>query len=102
MMNPLTAGKNILNAKRQYDEFQKRMREMMVSGESKKALVKITINGLKEIVDVRIDDVLMDDKTELQKHIKDAFNDASKRFEKDAAKMMDKDQAMDMLKGLMG
>lgn len=101
-MNPLTAGKNILNAKRQYDEFQKRMREMMVSGESKKGLVKITINGLKEIVDVRIDDVLMDDKTELQKHIKDAFNDASKRFEKDAAKMMDKDQAMDMLKGLMG
>lgn len=102
MMNPITAGKNILQAKKQYDDFQKKMRELLITGESKKALVKVTINGLKEIVDVRIDDVLMDDKTELQKHIKDAFNDASKRFEKDAAKMMDKDAAMDMLKGLMG
>ncbi len=101
MINPLTAGKNILAAKRQYDEFQKKMRELLVTGESKKGLVKITINGLKEIIDVRIDDVLMDDKTELSKHIKDAYNDASKRFEKDAAKMMGKDQAMDMLKGLM-
>lgn len=102
MINPLTAGKNILNAKRQYDEFQKKMRNLSVSGESKRGLVKVTINGLKEITDVKIEDVLMDDKTELQKHIKDAFNDASKRFEKDAAKMMDKDQAMDMLKGIMG
>lgn len=101
MINPLTAGKNILAAKKQYDDFQKKMRELLVTGESKKGLVKVTINGLKEIVDIRIEDVLMDDKVELVKHIKDGYNDASKRFEKDAAKLMDKDQAMDMLKGLM-
>lgn len=102
MINPIKAGSNLLQMKRQYDDFQKKMRELLVTGESKKGLVKVTINGLKEIVDIRIDDVLMDDKTELVKHIKDGYNDASKRFEKDAAKMMDKDQAMDMLKGLMG
>lgn len=102
MINPIKAGQNILNAKRQYDDFQKKMRQILVTGESKKGLIKITINGLKEIVDVRIDDVLMDDKTEVQKHVKDAYNDAGKKFEKEAARMMDKDQAMDILKGLMG
>lgn len=102
MINPIKAGQNILKAKRQYDDFQKKMREILVTGESKKGLIKITINGLKEIVDVRIDDVLMDDKIEVQKHVKDAYNDAGKKFEKEAARMMDKDQAMDILKGLMG
>jgi DNA-binding YbaB/EbfC family protein len=102
MINPIKAGANILQAKRKYDEFQKKMREVTVAGESKKGLVKVTINGLKEVVDVRIDDILMDDKVELQKHIKDATNDAGKRFEKDQAKLMDKDSMMDMLKGIMG
>jgi DNA-binding YbaB/EbfC family protein len=102
MMNPIKAGQNILKAKKQYDDFQKKMREMTVMGESKKSLVKVTINGLKEIVDIRIDDILMEDKTELVRHIKDGYNDASKKFEKEAAKMMNKDQAMEMLKGLMG
>jgi len=102
MMNPIKAGQNLLAAKRQYDDFQKKMREVLVTGESKKGLVKVTINGLKEVVDVRIDENIMDDRTELQKHIKDAVNDAGKKFEKDASKLMDKDAAMDMLKGLMG
>jgi nucleoid-associated protein EbfC len=101
MINPIKAGANILQARKQYNEFQKKMRELSVTGESKKGLVKVTINGLKEITDVKIDNVLMDDKSEIEKHVRDAANDASKRFEKDAAKMMDKDTAMDMLKGLM-
>lgn len=102
MINPINAVQNVLNVKRQYDQFQKAMREILVSGESKKGLVKVTINGLKEVVDVRIDDVLMDDKVELQKHIKEAVNNAGKIMEKKAAKLMDKDKALDMLKSLMG
>lgn len=102
MINPIKAGQNILAAKRQYDDFQKKMREILVSGESKKGLVKVTMNGVKEVVDVRIDEGLMDDRAELQKHIKDAVNDAGKRLEKEASKHVDKDSMMDMLKGITG
>jgi DNA-binding YbaB/EbfC family protein len=102
MINPLTAGKNILEAKRKYDEFQKQMRQVTAVGESKKGLVKITINGLNEVVLVNIDDELIGDKEELQKHIRDSFNDAKKKMEKEAVKGIDKDKAMDMLKGIMG
>lgn len=102
MINPIKAGQNILAAKKQFDDFQNRMRQLSATGESKKGLVKVTVNGLNEAVDVRIDDGMMDDKAELQRHIKDAFNDAKKKMEKEAAKGMDKDKAMEMLKGMMG
>lgn len=102
MINPIQAGKNILEAKRKYDEFQKQMRQVTATGESKKGLVKVTVNGLNEVVLVSIDDVILGDKEELQKHTKDAFNDAKKKMEKEAVKGMDRDKAMDMLKGIMG
>ena len=102
MMNPIKAGQNILNAKKQFDAFQNRMKQLSATGESKKGLVKVTINGLNDVVDVRIDQGMMDDREELQRHIKDAFNDARKKMEKETQKGIDRNEAMDMLKGMMG
>ncbi|BDQ04738.1 MAG: hypothetical protein KatS3mg084_0256 [Candidatus Dojkabacteria bacterium] len=101
MINPIKAGQNLWNLKKQADNLQKKMREVLVSGESKKGLVKVTINGLKEVVDIRIDDVLIGDKAELVKHIKEAFNNAGKEFDKQAYKFVDKDQTLGMLQDLL-
>jgi len=100
MMNPIKVGQNAWSAKKKYDQFTEKMRQILATGESKKGLVKITINGNKEVVDVRIDEGMMDDRAELQKHIKDAINDAGKKLEKEASKNMDKDEVLNMLKGL--
>ncbi len=100
MINPIKAGQNLWNLKKQADDLQKKMREILITGESKKGLVKVTINGLKEVVDIRIDDVLVGDKDELVRHIKEAFNNAGKEFDKQAYKLVDKDQAFGMLKDL--
>lgn len=104
MFNPIKLGKNILDAKKKYEEFRKKMNEIRVVGESKRGLVKITLNGLKEVVDVNISNELInvEYKEELQRHIKDAINDAGKKLEKDALKLMNDSDTMDMLRNMLG
>lgn len=102
MFNPIQVGKNLLNAKKQYDEFRKKLQEVKVVGESRKGLVKVHINGLKEVVDVFVSDELLIDKAELQRHIKEAVNDAGKRLEKDVLKYMNDPDTMNILKTLLG
>lgn len=101
MFNPIKVGQNILQAKRQYDEIQKKLRLVQVIGKSSKDLVKVTINGLREIVDVEVSDEVLSDKVVLQKSIKEAFNDAVKKLEKEVANTLSKDDAMDLFKKLM-
>lgn len=102
MFNPISVGKNLLKAKKQYDEFTNKMRELRITGHSKGNLVTVVIDGLKQVVDINIVDDLLKDKQQLIKHLKDAYNDASKNLEKNASKLIDKDQAMDMIRGIMG
>jgi DNA-binding YbaB/EbfC family protein len=97
-MNPFTAGKDIMKLRSEAKKMQEQMKQVMATGESKKGLVKVTLNGAQELVDININEELFTDKVELKKHIKDAFADAQKKIQKEMAKGMDLDQ----LKGMLG
>jgi nucleoid-associated protein EbfC len=92
------AVKDIYKLQKEAKKMQEEMKLVLVTGESKKGLVKVTLNGVQELVDLNFDDQLMDDKVELKKHIKDAYADAQKKLQKEMARGMD----MDKLKGMLG
>ncbi len=98
MANPLGQAKDIYKLQREAKKMQEEMKKVLVTGESKKGLVKITLNGAQELVDVFYDDAVVGDKSELKKHTKEAYADAQKRLQKEMAKGMD----MDKLKGMLG
>lgn len=97
-MNPFGAAKDIYKLQKEAKKMQEEMRQILVTGESKKSLVKVTLNGVQEMVDINFDEQLLDDKVELKKHIKDAYADAQKKLQKEMSKGMD----MDRLKGMLG
>jgi len=97
-MNPLGAVKDIYKLQREAKKMQEEMKKVLVTGESKRGLVKVTMNGAQELVDLNFSDDIMGDKVELKKHIKDAYADAQKKLQKEMAKGMD----MDKLKGMLG
>ena len=98
MVNPLGAAKDIYKLRQEAKKMQEEMKRVMVTGESKKGLVKVTLNGAQEMVDININDEMLEDKVELKKHIKDAYADAQKSLQKEMMKGMD----MDKLKGMLG
>lgn len=98
MANPFGQVKDLYKLQKEAKRMQEEMKQILVTGESKKSLVKVTLNGAQELVDISMDDELLTDKAELKKHIKDAYADAQKRLQKEMAKGMD----MDKLKGMLG
>jgi DNA-binding YbaB/EbfC family protein len=98
MANPFSAAKDIYKLRSEAKKMQEDMKQILVTGESKKGLVKVTLNGAQEMVDVNMNDEIMDDKLELKKHIKDAYADAQKKLQKEMMKGMD----LDKLKAMLG
>ncbi len=98
MNNPLGAVKDIYKLQKEAKKMQEEMKLVLVTGESKKGLVKVTLNGAQEMIDVSFDDGIMTDKNELKKYLKDAYTDAQKKLQKEMAKGMD----LDKLKGMLG
>lgn len=96
-MNPLKAAGDIYKLQREAKKMQDQMKEILVSGESKKSLVKVTLNGVQELVDIHFDEQILTDKVELKKHIKEAHADAQKKLQKELAKGMDMDKLRNML-----
>ena len=81
------------------EEAQKQAKKMQEESESKEftaksggGLVKATLNGAGEVIDIEIDDSLLEDKESLQILLLSAFNDALKMVEEDkklaASKML--------------
>jgi nucleoid-associated protein EbfC len=97
-MNPLGAAKDLYKLQREAKKMQEEMKKVQVTGESKRGLVRVTMNGAQELVDVHFDDQILDDKVELKKHLKDAYSDCQKKLQKEMAKGMD----MEKLKGMFG
>ncbi len=65
--------------------------------------VKVTVDGNRDIIDVKIEDDAMGDKEKLQSAIKDAFKDATgSKFQMKLAKKMQEMGGADALKGLLG
>jgi DNA-binding YbaB/EbfC family protein len=104
MVNPLSAGKKILDAKSKLKKMQDDMRNIQASGESDKGRVKVTLNGVNEMVKIEIIDELLasDKKDMLTKAIISASNDAKKKLDKELEKNMrnnmDMSQIMEMFK----
>lgn len=99
-MNAFGNMKDIYKMQKEAKAMQKKLREQIVSGESKDKLVTIVMNGAKEFEDIKIDDQLLDptQMERLKKSMKQAFKDLDKKLQKEMAKNVD----MDSLKGMFG
>ena len=70
------------NIQKTLRDTQKEMKAMRIEGEAGAGLVKVTLNGQHEVLDVQIDDqALSEDKTVLQTLIASAFNAANHKLE---------------------
>jgi DNA-binding YbaB/EbfC family protein len=77
---------------------QNRLKKIEIFGESKDHLVKVHINGLQEVINITIDDVLLNPAKakDLKKDIIEAFKDAQQKLQKEATKGMDMEQMKKM------
>lgn len=100
MVNPISAGKNLMEMRKEAKKLKDQMEKVIVEGESKKGWVKLTVNGSQEIVHIAIEDALMDvdKKKDLVQAIKEAYENANKKLQKEMMKDMD----MDKIKGMLG
>ena len=100
MANPFSQAKDLYKLQSEAKKLQKEMESKIFKGESKKSLVKVSVNGTGEIVDLEVDDILFDKdrKSDFIDHIKEAYKDAQKKIAKDMSKDMD----LSKLKNMMG
>jgi DNA-binding YbaB/EbfC family protein len=100
MANPFSQAKDLYKLQSEAKKLQKEMESKIFKGESKKSLVKVSVNGTGEIVDLDVDDILFDKdrKSDFIEHIKEAYKDAQKKIAKDMSKDMD----LSKLKNMMG
>jgi DNA-binding YbaB/EbfC family protein len=79
---------------------QKKMKAIIVDGESKDGDVVVRINGVNEVEDIDIDEELLtpENKDKLVKKLKQAVKAANKKLQKE----MMKDVDMDKMKGMLG
>lgn len=98
-MNPFNQIGKINKMRKMGVQKKKEMQAINVLGVSDKNRVKITLNGIYEIVSMEIEDELLskDNKDMLIKAINSAYSDARKKLEKELAKTMDLKQLMEML-----
>ena len=100
MANPFSQAKDLYNLQNEARKLQKDLESKIFKGESKKSLIKISLNGTGEIIDLDIEDILFDKerKADFITHIKEAYKDAQKKIAKDMSKDMD----LSKLKSMMG
>lgn len=79
---------------------QKKMKAIIIQGDSKNGLVVVRINGTNAVEDIDIDEELLspDKKKDLIKSLKQAFKDANKRLQKEMMKDMD----VNKMRGMLG
>lgn len=80
--------KAIKNLRDQAKDIQKQLAQIIAEGTASGGAVRIRVNGNQEVLSVLIDDGIRSDKTKLEQSLKDAFNDAHKKIQKDMAKQM--------------
>lgn len=99
MVNPISAGKNLMEMRKEAKKMKEQMQKIVVEGQSKKGWVKITINGAQEIVNIDMEDALMNPakKKDLVQAIKESYEDANKKIQKEMVKDMDMSKIKDML-----
>jgi len=97
MFNKIKAIKDM---RTQAKKLQSGLSEITAEGEAAWGKVKIKIDGNQQILEVKIDDELLKDKTKLQDAIKEAINDAVKKIQRQMAFKMKEMGGLDALKNL--
>ncbi len=99
MANVFNQMKDLYKMQREAKKMQEQMRQVKVSGESKRGLVHMYFNGAQELENMTIDPELLseDMHDELISQIKEAYKDFQKKSQKELAKDMDINKLRDML-----
>jgi len=91
---------DIYKMQKEARKMQKKMKALVIEGESKDGTVVVSINGLNHLESADFDDELLnpESKKRLIKNLKQAMKSANKKLQKEMMKDMD----MNKLKGMMG
>ena len=92
--------KQIKDIREQAKEMQKGLGEIMVVGKAMHGKVMVTVDGNQQVQGVQIDESLSTSETE--KGVQEAFNDASKKLQKELAAKMKDMGGLDALKDMLG
>ena len=92
MFDPKQLGAMFGNIQESLQEFANKNKDMVFTAKSGGGLIEVSINGVGEVVDIKIDDSLLEDKDSLQILLIGALNDAYKNVEQNKQK-----SAFDML-----
>ncbi|MBR2112548.1 MAG: YbaB/EbfC family nucleoid-associated protein [Helicobacter sp.] len=92
MFDPKQLGAMFGNIQESLQEFANKNKDMVFTAKSGGGLIEVSINGVGEVVDIKIDDSLLGDKDSLQILLIGALNDAYKNVEQNKQK-----SAFDML-----
>jgi DNA-binding YbaB/EbfC family protein len=100
MANPFGQMKDMYKMQREAKKMQQKMREKIITGESKNGDLKLFMNAAQEFEDIDIEDSLLDParKDDFKKALKEAFKEYQKKLQKE----MMKDFDMDSLKNMLG
>lgn len=99
MANIFSKAKDLYKMQAEARAMQKKMQAVVVSGYSKGEEVEVRINGANELEEIEISENLLvpERKEMLQRSIKVAFKDATKKLQKELVKDMDLDKMKSML-----
>ncbi len=92
--------KQIKDIRKQAKDLQSQLSDVMVVGKGLGGKVMVTIDGNQKVQAVQIDEDL--DRAKIADGVKDAFNDASKKLQKEMAAKMKDMGGLDALKDMLG
>lgn len=100
MSTPFGQMKDLYKMQKKAKQMQNKLREKVLSGESKDGLVRVHLNAAQEFVDMFIDESLLSPEQvdKIYQDFKEAFKDYQKKLQKEMAKDFD----LDSIKGMLG
>lgn len=97
MFNKIKAIKDM---RTQAKKIQGGLSELSAEGEAAWGKVKIKIDGNQQILEVKIDEEMLKDKSKLEEAVKEATNDAIKKVQRQMAGKMKEMGGLDAFKNL--
>lgn len=94
--------KQINDLRKQAKDMQNAMSQIVVVGQSGGQRVMVTVDGTQTVQGVQINESTASDVKQLEKDVRDAFNDASKKLQKELATKMQGMGGLDALKDMLG
>ncbi len=92
--------KQINDIRKQAKDMQSMLAEVIVVGQSSGGRVMVTLDGNQSVQGVQIEEG--SDVKQISQDVKDAFNDAAKKLQRELASKMKEMGGLDALKGMLG